>query len=67
MQTDFMGKKIFSRTYLTFNDFVHVCQGKKNYMIRGLGKKINYPYPPTFSKVKWLAPYVSYCKMISNY
>ena len=19
---------------------------KKNYMIRGLGKKINYPYPP---------------------
>ena len=43
---------------------------KKNYMIRGLGKKINYPYPPpppTFSKVKWLAPYVSYCKMISNY
>ena len=39
------GKKV-SRTYLTFNDFVHVCQGKKNYMIRGLGKKINYPYPP---------------------
>ena len=25
------------------------------------------PPPPTFSKVKWLAPYVSYCKMISNY
>ena len=42
----FHGEKKFSRTYLTFNDFVHVCQGKKNYMIRGLGKKINYPYPP---------------------
>lgn len=42
----FHGEKNFSRTYLTFNDFVHVCQGKKNYMIRGLGKKINYRYPP---------------------
>ena len=37
-------------------------------MIRGLGKKINYPYlPPPPPKVKWLAPYVSYCRMISNY
>ena len=47
--------------------------GKKKLYDQRFGEKNKLPTlpppppPPTFSKVKWLAPYVSYCKMISNY
>ena len=41
--------------------------GKKKLYDQRFGEKNKLPIPPTFSKVKWLAPYVSYCKMISNY
>ena len=43
--------------------------GKKKLYDQRFGEKnkLPIPPPPPFSKVKWLAPYVSYCKMISNY
>ena len=44
--------------------------GKKKLYDQRFGEKNKLPIPPpppTFSKVKWLAPYVSYSKMISNY
>ena len=40
-----MGGKNLARTYVTFNDIVHVCQGKKLYDQR-FGEKNKLPIPP---------------------
>ena len=61
----FHGEKNLARTYLTLNDIVHVCQGKKLYDQR-FGGKNKLPVPPHPSQkskgwplmsatVEWLA------------